>query len=595
MNRQETIIVALLFLTLLVWMFVQHQQAAVDQRMRREAWQHQQRVMAERSSRHTGSTPSEKPTEGLRARVSDSDTSPSSAHDPIPAHPRPEKRLTLSNREVTLVVSSRGGGIVEVVLPQYRERIEEGSGPMRFDFSSRNALAVEGIPGLSSHDDLTLTGGGTTGVVTGVLGEGLTWVRSLRLETPYRLVVEDAFVNGGDTPVRVPAHYVTLGLMQASATAIPSDAGLYLEIDVHPARAEHRAATYGTQYFSECFGVRSSFFGCARPNVTGLPVQVGPLRHDLAVDWLAVKNRFFVQLLYATGGSMAYRLYAVRHPQAPGFALQAIGADLAFEPLELPPGGETRRMMSYYIGPKKYDWLKQLGHHQDGIMLKAWPGFGWYRGLCAAVLWSLNRLYDVFRNYGVAIIVVTILVRLIFWPVTHLSTQSMKRMQALQPQIKALQRQYADSPQKMHQEIMALYKAHKVNPMAGCLPMLVQLPVFVALFNVLRNAVELRFAPFLWIADLSEPEGLLSGKIPLVGEFNILPLLMTATAFLQNRLTPTSADPQQKAMSTLMPVMMLVFFYRMASGLVLYWTVSQILAILQLLWQRRRRSEGASG
>jgi YidC/Oxa1 family membrane protein insertase len=135
---------------------------------------------------------------------------------------------------------------------------------------------------------------------------------------------------------------------------------------------------------------------------------------------------------------------------------------------------------------------------------------------------------------------------------------------------------------------MALYKEHKVNPMSGCLPMVVQIPVFIALFSVLRSAVELRFAPFLWIRDLSEPENLLVGVLPL--PLNILPLFMTATMVWQQHLTPTAGDPQQKKMMAFMPVVMLFIFYNMPSALVLYWSTSQCLAIAQLLIQKRRGS-----
>ena len=136
---------------------------------------------------------------------------------------------------------------------------------------------------------------------------------------------------------------------------------------------------------------------------------------------------------------------------------------------------------------------------------------------------------------------------------------------------------------------MLLYRENNVNPVAGCLPMVIQMPVFIGLFTVLRSAVELRYASFLWIADLSEPEGLLAGTIPyLAGGINILPLLMTGTMILQQRLTPAAGDPQQQKMMQFMPLMMLFVFYNMASGLVLYWTVSQLLSILQLVMQQRK-------
>jgi YidC/Oxa1 family membrane protein insertase len=203
-----------------------------------------------------------------------------------------------------------------------------------------------------------------------------------------------------------------------------------------------------------------------------------------------------------------------------------------------------------------------------------------------ALLWTLNVFYGVVHNYGVAIILLTLLVRILFWPLTHKSTESMRRMQELQPEIKALQDKYKSNPQKLQQETMKLYKEKKANPMGGCLPMFVQIPVFIALFTVLRNAIELRYAGFLWISDLSTAENLFAGSVPIVGSLNILPLLMSASMIWQQKLTPQAATTpeqiqQQKMMTFMMPVMMLFFFYKMPSGLVLYWTTSNLLMIVQ--------------
>jgi len=158
-------------------------------------------------------------------------------------------------------------------------------------------------------------------------------------------------------------------------------------------------------------------------------------------------------------------------------------------------------------------------------------------------------------------------------------------MRDVQPKIKAIQEQFKDEPHKLQQEIWKVYRENKVNPFSSCLPMLVQLPVFIALYTVLRSAVELRFAPFLWVADLSEPENLFAGVLPF--SLNILPLVMAAVTIVQSKLTPAMGDPaQQKMMTWMMPLMMLFFFYSMPAALSLYWTVSTILAIAQLWWQQ---------
>ena len=163
-------------------------------------------------------------------------------------------------------------------------------------------------------------------------------------------------------------------------------------------------------------------------------------------------------------------------------------------------------------------------------------------------------------------------------------------MQEIQPLMKEIQAKYKDNPQRMQQETFALYREHKVNPMSSCLPMLIQIPVFIALFNVLRSAVELRYAPFLWIGDLSEPEGLFAAWFPF-GGLNILPILMAATMALQSYLTPSTGDrKQQQMMMVMMPVMMLVMFYSFPSALSLYWTLSQAVSIVQM-WLIRRAAK----
>ncbi|MFA7369345.1 MAG: membrane protein insertase YidC, partial [Kiritimatiellales bacterium] len=200
------------------------------------------------------------------------------------------------------------------------------------------------------------------------------------------------------------------------------------------------------------------------------------------------------------------------------------------------------------------------------------------------LLWGLKGLEKVVRNYGVAIMLLTVIVRVIFWPITHKGTESMRKMQALQPQLKEIREKFKDNPQRMQQETMQFYKDNKVNPLGGCLPMLIQIPVFIALFVVLRSAVELRFSKFLWVRDLSEPENLFAGMLPFGLPLNILPILMAATMVWQQKMTPSAGDPQQqKMMAIMMPIMMLFFFYTMPSGLVLYWTTSNLIMIVQML------------
>ena len=197
--------------------------------------------------------------------------------------------------------------------------------------------------------------------------------------------------------------------------------------------------------------------------------------------------------------------------------------------------------MQYYIGPKKYGALSRHGQHMVDVM-----EFGFWAPVGKMLLQMMNGIHRFLwpHNYGIAIILLTIIIRVVFWPVTHKSTESMRKMQEIQPLVTAVRQKYKDKPQKQQQEIMALYKEHKVNPLGGCLPMLIQIPVFIALFVVLRSAIELRFARFLWIRDLSEPENLLAGVLPFGLSLNILPVIMAATMAWQQKLTPVRRRSQ---------------------------------------------------
>ena len=210
----------------------------------------------------------------------------------------------------------------------------------------------------------------------------------------------------------------------------------------------------------------------------------------------------------------------------------------------------------------------------------------------------LNWLKSVSGSYGLAIILLTVIVKLVLWPLIHKSNKSMRRMQKIQPKLKELKDKYKDNPQVFNQKMMELYREEKVNPMGGCLPMLLQFPVFIALYSTLEAAVELRNVPFLWAKDLSQPDAI----GPEIWGFTLHPLILISTALmvLQMKLTPQTGDPVQRKMMMFMPLIMLIFFYNFPSGLALYWTVNNILSILQMKYsqysaRKEEESEKASG
>ncbi len=594
MNKQEKAIVVLLFALLLGWFF--HQDKVTRERAETLRREREREAMLAPVAEATDETAvqDDRP---VPAR-------PDDAVDPVPdredeetvrtaeqeAEPLlPERIEVLANEVMNVEISSWGGVITGVELKLYPQTLDPESDPIRFDFSDRPALAIGNIAGLSARNDFTLSVDGPTATAERDLGTGLRYVRTLTLTDGYQILVSESFRNDGDIPLSLPEHTLGSGFMESIQTKAKSRGQSFLELNALGYRTGSHVKRWREKDFSKMLGAPSSGIGCAPANMELVDETGMDLHHEL-LAWGAAKNRFFVQIIAPEEGAAGCRLHAARDPEAETLDVTAVALDMIFPAMILEPGVAIRRETGYYIGPNKYSKLQALGKHQDKAMLHAWQRWGWFRTLSVGMLWTLNRIYDVIPNYGVAIILMTILVRIVFWPITRKSTSDMRKMQDLKPLMAKIKEKHKENPKRMQEETWALYRKHKVNPMTSCLPMLVQMPVFVALFNVLRGAVELRFAPFLWIADLSEPERLLEGILPFGLVLNILPLLMTATTFFQQKLTPTGGDPAQQRMMMFMPLFMLFIFYNFPAALALYWTVSQGLAIVQMLGKRRQTS-----
>jgi YidC/Oxa1 family membrane protein insertase len=226
-----------------------------------------------------------------------------------------------------------------------------------------------------------------------------------------------------------------------------------------------------------------------------------------------------------------------------------------------------------YGGPKDYDRLRELNLHLEHII-----DFGWFSFVAMPLFWVLKFFYRFMGNYGWAIIVLTIIIRIPFIPILNKSQRSMKKMSSLGPMVNAIREKYKKDPQKMQKEITELYKKNKVNPIGGCLPMFLQIPVFIALYNVLLKAIELRGAPFvLWIHDLSVKD-----------PYYILPVVMGLSMLIQQKMTPSTMDPKQAKIMMFMPIVFTFMFLTFPAGLVLYWLVNNILAIVQQYFVNRK-------
>lgn len=289
----------------------------------------------------------------------------------------------------------------------------------------------------------------------------------------------------------------------------------------------------------------------------------GEMQHAGFLEWFSQGDKYFTASLVYTGQG----IITSRKTAAPAETGDLLNTELLVK--EKP---ETRTFL-LYAGPKAYTRLEALGHGLEQMV-----DYGWFGILAKPMFWLLRQFYSITSNYGIAIILLTIVVRILLFYPSLKSATAMEEMKSLQPQMNALREKYKKDPARMNQEIMKLYKDHKVNPLGGCLPMLLQLPFFVALYNVLSVSIELRQASFIsfWIKDLS-----------VFDPFYILPVLMGVSMILTMKMTSTTADPQQAKIMMFMNVAFIFLFAWLPAGLLLYITLSNVLSIVQQLYVRK--------
>lgn len=307
------------------------------------------------------------------------------------------------------------------------------------------------------------------------------------------------------------------------------------------------------------------------------------------VEWAGVSNKYFCILL---SGAQPFTLKTNRIFLMNGKdSVPVAGCNAVISPFVL--NGKESREFSFkaYAGPKVIAALEKFNPSAGRVMHLAWGPLDY---LARLLLWILVKIHSLGLSYGWSIIVLTLIVRILFYPATAKANASMKKMQLIQPKLKELKEEYKDNPQLMNAKMMELYRTEGVNPFGGCLPLLLQLPVFIALYTTLDGAVELRQVPFWWSPDLAAPDTVCT--IPLYF-FNLavnpLVIIMTILMVIQQHITPMGGDPMQKKMMMWMPVVMLLLFYDLPSGLTLYWSVSNLFSIIQLLIQKRNSKEAA--
>lgn len=508
----------------------------------------------------------------------------------------PEEFEVITNENARYTFTSHGGGLKLVELVKYPETVsrrrqmepetnrvatlDNETSPPTLAILGSEAIQGDGIFKLAKMDD------GVRAEKT--LTNGLTIVKEFRLSTNYLVTANVRLENHSGKTLTLPQQEWVAG----TATPMnPRDNGSAVGVLWYNG-AKIGGDIGGATYFT------SKGFMCM-PKVPPHEYRGG----ETNVFWVAVHNQFFALAVMPPSPAQSLVVRRIDLPRptgeeakyvsATGPPPQGYEAAMIYPPLTLTNNQTFERQIFLYAGPKEFRTLAAIGDRLNNNVDKL-MSLGFFGFVAKALLLGMNWMHQSLRfSYGWAIVAITIFIKVIFWPLTQASTRSMKRMQALQPEIKKLQEKYKDDPAKLSQKQLEFWRKNKVNPMGGCLPMMLQIPVFFGFLAMIRTAIELRGAPWLWVGDLSKPDTLFMipslGFIPFIGvpgqglPFNLLPLLMGATMLWQARLAPPSPgmDPSQQKIMRYLPLIFLVSLYNFSAGLTLYWTVNNLLTVAQ--------------
>ena len=293
-----------------------------------------------------------------------------------------------------------------------------------------------------------------------------------------------------------------------------------------------------------------------------------------AAKWVGSTNKYFASLLISENNfknGLRFEQTLLKKQTIP-----SVGGGVA--DVKLSPGETVSYAMQYYCGPKELSRVEALEETAlDAMHIAYWS---WFEFIARPIARFLVWLGKLIGNYGIAIILLTLLVRALLWPLVQKSNNSMRKMQKIQPKMKELREKYKDDQQELSMRMMELYRTEGVNPLGGCLPMLLQIPIFFAMYSVFDSAVELRHVSFLWAKDLAQPDGI--GPVIFGLQLHPLIIIMTILMVVQQKMTPSQMEPMQQKIMMAVPIIMLVMLYWLPSGLTLYWTISQAVSIIQL-------------
>ncbi len=473
--------------------------------------------------------------------------------------------LDITTDTMHVKIDALGGDLVYVSLPKYPETLQEPEqGFVLLDESEKLFYTIQ--TGLLSED----------GPDSGATGRAL-----------YKFKQQNVVMDADESVLNIDLHYVTKNGVQIIKRFIFERDSYVIRthfIIDNKSQENYQASVFGrikrrapSTEGSGMFGAMRTYTGAAinTPNTKykKLPfddMKKKPFKEDVMGGWAAMVEHYFATAIVP---SVDVRNYY----QTEDFGDNVYGIRFVSTADVILPGTQKIIEVKIYTGPEVASQLKAVA---PGLELTIDYGLFWF--LCQPIFWLLSKMFEVFGNWGVAIIFTTIIIKGLFYKLSAHSYKSMGNMRKLQPKIEALKLKHGDDKQKFSQDMMALYKTEKINPLGGCLPIVVQIPVFIALYYVLLECVELRQAPFMWwIHDLS-------AKDPLY----VLPLIMGVSMFVQQRLNPAPPDPIQAKVMMFMPVFFTFLFLQFPSGLVLYWVVNNLLSILQQ-WMITRKIEKA--
>ena len=509
----------------------------------------------------------------------------------VPTEPAAvETREALSSLTVDYTFSSLGGGIATAKLKTHEA--ERGQRMSLNEFGSIPIGAITDAAGEGARVpfEMKVEGDSVTFERTDArqlhLSKKFDVTKTEDLQGNYFVNLEVTFTNRGAQPLTLPGYFIHTG---SAAPVHQTDLATYTGF------MEAGGKFIDASYFdSGWFHPERPIYTAARPGIA----------------WAGVANQYFTTLVTAQrttpqtgtlstqpGNSAWAKRFVVsdaawketgRSAEGSSAARYAVDGALGMSAFTLEPGGGFTQSFRIYTGPREYGRLRVLSEDQADIM-----DFGIFGIVSKVLLNTMNWLHGKFDpffprgSYALAIIVLTLIIKSLLWPMQNKATLSMKRMQILQPKMTELREKYKDDPTRMNTEVMKLYKDYGVNPLSGCLPMLVQIPIFFGFFTMLGKAVELRNSKFLWVDDLSLPDTI--AQIPGLGwPVNILPLVMAGTMLWQMAVSPKSGDPMQQRMMMFMPLIFIAFCYNYASALALYWTVQNLFSVVQLYATRNQ-------